>query len=520
MRLPSISTLATSSKPLNEVEEGGRVKARRTSGCDKKRRLSTSTVLPTLPRALVVSGLEYASVGVQREFNRVLVDGSVVIEGSKCCGHHKPDEGSQDDLDGVWNLPDGFIVVYVCPWDSRERPKIHKTLVRSCVRSLSVKSFKLTRSSGRKLDKFAISVTVSLTNATRHAYRSLSLHSYSHSHQSRSFSTPLPLQFSPSKISYSSSIPDSYFSCPPHESDNAVRPNQSLDIDAKFPTHTPDVQPTPTPQPTRPEPEPDRPLLETLLPTLLPTLRAYYSRTTIPPSISLYLSDLFSAGRHHPQVDGTLLTVKAMKDVQDLARAQRVLDGDVTGSEVLAIARDGRSATQEQESDTTSSYTDEGTGGVGWEDLGNDVNNNSMSDIQGIGNGNNGMKIELSPPSFDIPIDPRAPLLSSSSEEESESLLSGLRSSIPFLDVSEADIARIAPRVMSHRLRVREGPEDEILGSALFGAVKSGKPIARYGYDGIRGGQQIGDEEGDLDALRLGCRSTVKDILVGILMDV
>lgn len=39
--------------------------------------------------------------------------------------------GDLEDEDGVWNLPDGFIMVYVCPWDARERPAVHKSLVRS-----------------------------------------------------------------------------------------------------------------------------------------------------------------------------------------------------------------------------------------------------------------------------------------------------------------------------------------------------------------------------------------------------
>jgi hypothetical protein len=40
------------------------------------------------------------------------------------------DEGHSDYETGSWNLPEGFIVVYVCPLDPRERPAIHKSLVR------------------------------------------------------------------------------------------------------------------------------------------------------------------------------------------------------------------------------------------------------------------------------------------------------------------------------------------------------------------------------------------------------
>jgi hypothetical protein len=42
-----------------------------------------------------------------------------------------------------------------------------------------------------------------------------------------------------------------------------------------------------------------------------------------------------------------------------------------------------------------------------------------------------------------------------------------------WLDVSEADVARVLPRIVSHRLRVRDGPEDEVLGSALYGTVQA-----------------------------------------------
>ncbi|KAK0462781.1 hypothetical protein IW261DRAFT_1527274, partial [Armillaria novae-zelandiae] len=34
-------------------------------------------------------------------------------------------------MDGVWNIPDGFMLIYVCPLNPRERPAIHKNLVSS-----------------------------------------------------------------------------------------------------------------------------------------------------------------------------------------------------------------------------------------------------------------------------------------------------------------------------------------------------------------------------------------------------
>jgi len=68
------------------------------------------------------------------------------------------------------------------------------------------------------------------------------------------------------------------------------------------------------------------------------------------------------------------------------------------------------------------------------------------------------------------------------------------------LDVSEVDVARIAPRVISHRVRVRDGPEDEILSSVLFGATF--KPLPT-------GGGTVTD-----------ARLTVKGLLVEILSEV
>ena len=66
------------------------------------------------------------------------------------------------------------------------------------------------------------------------------------------------------------------------------------------------------------------------------------------------------------------------------------------------------------------------------------------------------------------------------------------------LDVSDADVARIFPRVVSHRLSTRAGPEDEVLGSVAYGAAGVG-PAA----DGVW-------KEG----------RSVKDVLIKILGDV
>ena len=74
-------------------------------------------------------------------------------------------------------------------------------------------------------------------------------------------------------------------------------------------------------------------------------------------------------------------------------------------------------------------------------------------------------------------------------------------------DVSEEDVARIFPRVVSHRLRVRDGPDDEILGSVMWPAVP------------VEGGARAGAEVAD--GVKLGWeRKSVKEVLVRVLADV
>lgn len=68
----------------------------------------------SLPKAVVITGLEYAGNPAQRALLQALSDQSFVLE---------------DDPDTVWRLPPDFMVVYVCANDARERPKIHPSLV-------------------------------------------------------------------------------------------------------------------------------------------------------------------------------------------------------------------------------------------------------------------------------------------------------------------------------------------------------------------------------------------------------
>ena len=75
----------------------------------------------SLPKAVVISGLEYAGTPAQRALLQALSDQSFVVE---------------DYPEIVWRLPAGFMVVYVCTNDAWERPKIHPSLVNSFSLSL------------------------------------------------------------------------------------------------------------------------------------------------------------------------------------------------------------------------------------------------------------------------------------------------------------------------------------------------------------------------------------------------
>ena len=75
----------------------------------------------------------------------------------------------------------------------------------------------------------------------------------------------------------------------------------------------------------------------------------------------------------------------------------------------------------------------------------------------------------------------------------------------PLLDVSEIDVARIFPRVVSHRLGLRETAEDEVVSSLVFPAC----------FSGVAGGDVSG-----LAGLGGDAKESVKDVLVGILGEV
>jgi hypothetical protein len=152
--------------------------------------------------------------------------------------------------------------------------------------------------------------------------------------------------------------------------------------------------------------------------------------------LALYTSDLFSAARHHQEVDGTLLSARARRETDSLIKACRVLG---LGGEVLPP-----------------------------------LNAQTCSQVPA----------DLPPSHFGTP-----PTSGAFLEPHQ----------VQVLNVSASDVARIVPRVISHRLRVLDSPEDQIHATAFFGAFQDVDEPKRF--------------EGWV-------RRTVKDIVVEILSTV
>ncbi|KAK7045613.1 hypothetical protein VNI00_007446 [Paramarasmius palmivorus] len=382
-------------------------------------------VNPQLPNALVISGLENASHLSQSALTSVLIERRVILEGSETGeasdsrrNSHLLDEPLFEEADGVWPLPDDFIVIYVCPLDEWERPPIQKSL----------------------LDRFAMSATVNLDPSVRAAatviFRPLSF-------RNSPVLSPVPL--SPAS-SYTPTSSPPYFSQP--------LPSR---------TWSPGLQAAINNA---------APLLNT---QFIKLLQLVYSRVHFAPTLNLYLADLMSAVRHHPQLEGRLLTANAMKDAIDLTRACRVLSGDPTGMELIQDLL----ADQIEDLDLQSRPNGDA----------------ATSALEDIGNGN-------------VTILNPAPFVSGGGAEEDAGEDEHIP--IPILEVSQADIGRIIPRVVSHRIRVRNGPQEEVLASAMFGATL---PTSEEYSNLVRGRQT------DRKGKGLRC-TTVKDVLISILSEV
>ncbi|KZT10819.1 uncharacterized protein LAESUDRAFT_809714 [Laetiporus sulphureus 93-53] len=395
--------------------------------------------LLVLPKAVVVTGLEHLGLAEQRALLQVLSDRQLVLEG---------DDG------GTWDLPDDFLMVYVCKADMRERP--------SPLRGL--------------LDQFAMSADITLTPSTHQAYaafRGMPGAPASASPNIASRSLPTHVEHQPT--SPLRSQPARQFSLPttiPSQTTNSMPIVSTDDLD----------------------------LLRALAsPTPMPKA---YAHTFMHPSLSMYIRDLFSATRHHPVLDGTLLTRRAHEAAEAFARAFRVLAGDSVGAELVQAAGSVGFEVPTSSAGMTTESASAFTGASSSSEWGKDVNGvdwvdkTSKDDVGDTSDSQEEGAVRVNLPFSSSELADSAPFVSDISQTPAESAETW--------DVSEVDVARVFPRVVSHRLRVRDGPDDELTGSVMFPAVD----ILPEGFDDTVGG------EGKRD------RKTVKEVLVEILADV
>jgi len=168
----------------------------------------------------------------------------------------------------------------------------------------------------------------------------------------------------------------------------------------------------------------------------------------VSPSLSLYIDEFFTAARHHHELDGTLLSSRAHKDVESLIRIQRLLSGDSTSTELI------RSYEMEDK-------VGEGSSEDGFIDPENDVYDPAQP-------------LRLKHDSWLARGRVQATILSEGGPDSTGYTDSVFQLESQRMDVSEVDVARIIPRVLTHRLRVRDGPDHEALSSVVFPAVLTG----------------------------------------------
>jgi len=280
-----------------------------------------------LPKAIVITGLEHSGPA-QRALLQVLTEECVTTE---------------ERVDAVWHLPEEFMIIYVCPLDLKDRPKIHPAL----------------------LDRFCMSVAVLPGASVRQAYALVRM-------DLQTPLTPSTPIISQTDIGYLHSLPVHFH-----------------------------------------------------------------------PSLLLHLSDLITAVRHHKELDGTILTTRTHKDAEALIRAHRLLVGDTGATDLIRSVEKKSEVDDFDESGFMTpapDFYDEGTS-MDWFEHEKKYPENE------------GRK--------------------SSVEDEAcdNSVLRRLRERDQRIDISEVDIAMIIPKVLAHRLRVRDGPDHEIFSSAVFPAA-------------------------------------------------
>jgi hypothetical protein len=221
-------------------------------------------------------------------------------------------------------------------------------------------------------------------------------------------------------------------------------------------TRSPSQASTPAQQPTAP-----------ILPRdLLPRLRSLSTpaHVNIHASLRLYIADLIGAARHHHELDGTLLGARCVQDAEALVRAHRVLGSGDVGSTL--VERAAALPTKSAAAESLASLHD-GSLHLQWARVGPSTTSlRSRSDTSGT---------------------------------ETDWLRVEPRES---WDVSEVDAAKVVPRVISHRLRVRDGPEDEMMAGVVYLAAAPRVPAGVESKEGV------------------WRRRTVKEILVKLIGEV
>lgn len=240
-------------------------------------------------------------------------------------------------------------------------------------------------------------------------------------------------------------------------------------------------------------------------------LRKAYLETYISPTLMTYLNDLFSATRHRAGLDGTFLTARCMSDAEKLVRAHRVVSTDLNGMELLRDGDDENWILEDQDDEEHDNDEDED------DDDNDDDDENSDEQWQTVEADEFSSFGITFPKSLNSKKQPQTTVSSNSKSKTKTNKKinnnnNNLKNGIPKLEVTEINIARMFPRCVSHRLRVRDGPREEVVAaSLLFGATfdwddevdDAGTNTGREVYMGTY-------EE----------RPTVKDVLVSILSEV
>lgn len=173
-----------------------------------------------------------------------------------------------------------------------------------------------------------------------------------------------------------------------------------------------------------------------------------------------------------------MLTARCVQDAERLARAARVVGVDPTGVELLRGEEEDR---DDPDSDKESESEDED-----WQDIEDEYETIAITGSL------------------------RKSIGSTKGPEDPVDTQRNQPSQVPVLDVTEVNIARMFPRCVSHRLRVRDGPREEVLAGAVFGAT--------FGDSMLEDGAGDEAEEAYVDAYEV--RPTVKDILVSVMSEV